>query len=133
MYGRSCLNLYLWWLHTFLWNEPMKDRILLLLPWKPKYFFMWCPKIWERIFEAFGRVLTINHQSSLFVVTWRFINFQCVQIMGSFDGWSQGEHLSPEYDGSFTKFTTTLMLRPGRYNSIESSLFFFFLILVLLS
>ncbi|KDP33164.1 hypothetical protein JCGZ_13429 [Jatropha curcas] len=38
-----------------------------------------------------------------------------VQVMGSFDGWSQGEHLSPEYDGSFTKFTATLMLRPGRY------------------
>lgn len=40
---------------------------------------------------------------------------ESVQVMGSFDGWSQGEHLSPEYDGSFTKFTTTLMLRPGRY------------------
>lgn len=36
--------------------------------------------------------------------------------MGSFDGWSQGEHLSPEYTGSFTKFSTTLMLRPGRYH-----------------
>ncbi|KAG8659772.1 protein PTST, chloroplastic isoform X2 [Manihot esculenta] len=40
---------------------------------------------------------------------------ESVQVMGSFDGWSLGEHLSPEYDGSFTKFTTTLMLRPGRY------------------
>jgi hypothetical protein len=36
--------------------------------------------------------------------------------MGSFDGWSQGEHLSPEYTGSYTRFSTTLMLRPGRYN-----------------
>ncbi|MCI30771.1 putative 5'-AMP-activated kinase-like protein, partial [Trifolium medium] len=35
--------------------------------------------------------------------------------MGSFDGWSQGEHLSPEYTGSYTRFSTTLMLRPGRY------------------
>lgn len=35
--------------------------------------------------------------------------------MGTFDGWSQGEHLSPEYTGSYTKFSTTLMLRPGRY------------------
>jgi len=34
--------------------------------------------------------------------------------MGSFDGWSQGEHLSPEYTGSYTRFSTTLMLRPGR-------------------
>ncbi|KAK9272014.1 hypothetical protein L1049_002383 [Liquidambar formosana] len=40
---------------------------------------------------------------------------ESVQVMGSFDGWSQGEHLSPEYTGSFTKFSTTLLLRPGRY------------------
>ncbi|GLT97298.1 hypothetical protein SLE2022_148710 [Rubroshorea leprosula] len=40
---------------------------------------------------------------------------ESVQVMGSFDGWSQGEHLSPEYTGSFTRFSTTLMLRPGRY------------------
>lgn len=40
---------------------------------------------------------------------------ESVQVMGSFDGWSQGEHLSPEYSGSFTQFSTTLMLRPGRY------------------
>ncbi|KAL6507476.1 hypothetical protein OROGR_023671 [Orobanche gracilis] len=38
-----------------------------------------------------------------------------VQVMGSFDGWSEGEHLSPEYTGSYTTFSTTLMLRPGRY------------------
>ncbi|PKI68393.1 hypothetical protein CRG98_011190 [Punica granatum] len=40
---------------------------------------------------------------------------ESVQVMGTFDGWSQGEHLSPEYTGSYTKFSTTLMLRPGRY------------------
>ncbi|CAM8897311.1 unnamed protein product [Rhodiola kirilowii] len=40
---------------------------------------------------------------------------ESVQVMGTFDGWSQGEHLSPEYTGSFTKFSTTLLLRPGRY------------------
>lgn len=40
---------------------------------------------------------------------------ESVQVMGTFDGWNQGEHLSPEYTGSFTKFSTTLMLRPGRY------------------
>ncbi|KAJ0074593.1 hypothetical protein Patl1_37546 [Pistacia atlantica] len=39
---------------------------------------------------------------------------ESVQVMGTFDGWSQGEHLSPDYDGSFTRFSTTLMLRPGR-------------------
>nr|GMN19334.1 hypothetical protein TIFTF001_048600 [Ficus carica]GMN19379.1 hypothetical protein TIFTF001_048605 [Ficus carica] len=38
-----------------------------------------------------------------------------VQVMGTFDGWSQGEYLSPEYTGSYTKFSTTLLLRPGRY------------------
>ncbi|KAK9682268.1 hypothetical protein RND81_10G067900 [Saponaria officinalis] len=40
---------------------------------------------------------------------------ESVQVMGSFDGWSQGEHLSPEYTGSYTKFSATLLLRPGRY------------------
>ncbi|KAI5684377.1 hypothetical protein M9H77_05605 [Catharanthus roseus] len=40
---------------------------------------------------------------------------ESVQVMGSFDGWIEGEHLSPEYTGSYTKFSTTLMLRPGRY------------------
>ncbi|XP_052196099.1 protein PTST, chloroplastic isoform X2 [Diospyros lotus] len=40
---------------------------------------------------------------------------ESVQVMGTFDGWSQGEHLSAEYTGSFTEFSTTLMLRPGRY------------------
>ncbi|KAL1205412.1 Protein PTST [Cardamine amara subsp. amara] len=40
---------------------------------------------------------------------------ESVQVMGSFDGWSQREDLSPEYTESFTKFSTTLILRPGRY------------------
>ncbi|KAL7231535.1 hypothetical protein ACSBR2_009727 [Camellia fascicularis] len=40
---------------------------------------------------------------------------ESVQVMGTFDGWSQGEDLSPEYDGYITKFSTTLLLRPGRY------------------
>lgn len=38
-----------------------------------------------------------------------------MQVMGSFDGWSHGEHMSPEYTGGFTKFYTVLKLRPGRY------------------
>ncbi|XP_055804898.1 protein PTST, chloroplastic isoform X2 [Solanum dulcamara] len=40
---------------------------------------------------------------------------ESVQVMGSFDGWSQGEHLSPEYTGSYINFSATLFLRPGRY------------------
>ncbi|XP_073151104.1 protein PTST, chloroplastic [Henckelia pumila] len=40
---------------------------------------------------------------------------ESVQVMGSFDGWSQGEHLSPEYTDSYTTFSTTLLLRRGRY------------------
>lgn len=40
---------------------------------------------------------------------------ESVQIMGSFDGWSQGEQLSPEFTSSYTTFSTTLLLRPGRY------------------
>ncbi|KAL2897443.1 Protein PTST chloroplastic [Bienertia sinuspersici] len=39
---------------------------------------------------------------------------ESVQVMGSFDGWSQGEHLSPEYMGSYTLFSASLLLRPGR-------------------
>ncbi|KAK4477642.1 hypothetical protein RD792_016883, partial [Penstemon davidsonii] len=42
-----------------------------------------------------------------------------VQVMGSFDGWSHGEHLSPEYTGSHTMFSTTLMLRPGSSGPIK--------------
>ncbi|TVU33505.1 hypothetical protein EJB05_25328 [Eragrostis curvula] len=38
-----------------------------------------------------------------------------VQIMGSFDGWSQGESMSMEYSGDYARFSTTLNLRPGRY------------------
>ncbi|XP_057849678.2 protein PTST, chloroplastic isoform X1 [Cryptomeria japonica] len=38
-----------------------------------------------------------------------------VKIMGSFDGWTYGEQMSPESSASFTKFSTTLKLRPGRY------------------
>ncbi|OAO91107.1 hypothetical protein AXX17_AT5G37400 [Arabidopsis thaliana] len=40
---------------------------------------------------------------------------ESVQVMGSFDGWNQREDLSPEYSALFTKFSTTLFLRPGRY------------------
>uniref|UniRef100_A0A7N0V5D3 AMP-activated protein kinase glycogen-binding domain-containing protein n=1 Tax=Kalanchoe fedtschenkoi TaxID=63787 RepID=A0A7N0V5D3_KALFE len=53
-------------------------------------------------------------QSTEVTLFWRGMA-ESVQVMGTFDGWSQGEHLSPEYMGSFTKFSTTLMLRPGRY------------------
>lgn len=38
-----------------------------------------------------------------------------VQIMGSFDGWSQGEAMSMEYSGDYARFSATLKLRPGRY------------------
>lgn len=38
-----------------------------------------------------------------------------VQIMGSFDGWSQGEAMSMEYSGDYGRFSATLKLRPGRY------------------
>ncbi|KAL6010124.1 hypothetical protein ACLOJK_000555 [Asimina triloba] len=38
-----------------------------------------------------------------------------VQVMGSFDGWSEGEYMSSEYSGGFAKFSTTLRLRPGKH------------------
>ncbi|RCV05579.1 hypothetical protein SETIT_1G094500v2 [Setaria italica] len=37
------------------------------------------------------------------------------EIMGSFDGWSQGETMSREYSGDYGRFSATLKLRPGRY------------------
>ncbi|KAJ0962644.1 hypothetical protein J5N97_027766 [Dioscorea zingiberensis] len=40
---------------------------------------------------------------------------ESVQVMGSFDGWSLGEEMSPEYSGDYARFSTTLKLRPGRY------------------
>lgn len=40
---------------------------------------------------------------------------ESVQVMGSFDGWSQGEEMSPEYSGDYARFTATFKLRPGRY------------------
>ncbi|PKU68845.1 hypothetical protein MA16_Dca010589 [Dendrobium catenatum] len=40
---------------------------------------------------------------------------ESVQVMGSFDGWSQGEEMSPEYSGNYSRFSATLKLRPGRY------------------
>lgn len=40
---------------------------------------------------------------------------ESVQVMGSFDGWSQGEEMSAEYSGDYARFSATLKLRPGRY------------------
>lgn len=40
---------------------------------------------------------------------------ESVQVMGSFDGWSKGEEMSPEYSGDYARFSATLKLRPGRY------------------
>ncbi|KAM0933114.1 putative AMP-activated kinase, glycogen-binding protein [Dioscorea sansibarensis] len=40
---------------------------------------------------------------------------ESVQVMGSFDGWSRGEEMSPEYSGDYARFSATLKLRPGRY------------------
>ncbi|KAK8914613.1 hypothetical protein KSP39_PZI024262 [Platanthera zijinensis] len=40
---------------------------------------------------------------------------ESVRVMGSFDGWSQGEEMSGEYSGDYAKFSATLKLRPGRY------------------
>ncbi|KAJ3683499.1 hypothetical protein LUZ60_013726 [Juncus effusus] len=40
---------------------------------------------------------------------------ESVQVMGSFDGWSNGEEMSTEYSGDYAKFSCILKLRPGRY------------------
>ena len=39
-----------------------------------------------------------------------------VRVMGTFDGWTRGEQLSPEeYTGTFTEFSGELKVRPGAY------------------
>ncbi|KAG6501209.1 hypothetical protein ZIOFF_041084 [Zingiber officinale] len=40
---------------------------------------------------------------------------ESVQVKGSFDGWTKGEEMSPEYSGNCARFSATLKLRPGRY------------------
>lgn len=40
---------------------------------------------------------------------------QDVKVMGSFDGWTYGEQMSPEATGTMTRFTTVLKVRPGRW------------------
>lgn len=40
---------------------------------------------------------------------------QDVRVMGTFDGWSRGVHLSPEVTGAATNFTADLLLMPGTY------------------
>jgi hypothetical protein len=37
-----------------------------------------------------------------------------VRVMGSFDGWTYGEQMSPESTSMYTRFTSTIKLRPGR-------------------
>jgi hypothetical protein len=38
------------------------------------------------------------------------------RVMGSFDGWTYGEQMSPESTGMYTRFTSTVKLRPGRWD-----------------
>lgn len=40
---------------------------------------------------------------------------QDVCVMGSFDNWTKGVHMSPEYSGSHNVFRGELLLMPGRY------------------
>jgi hypothetical protein len=39
-----------------------------------------------------------------------------VRVMGSFDGWTYGEQMSPESTSMYTRFTSTIKLRPGRWD-----------------
>ncbi|XP_078170341.1 PROTEIN TARGETING TO STARCH (PTST) [Carex rostrata] len=66
----------------------------------------------EKIKEQIEDVDSFKFQDV--TVTWVGMA-ESVQVMGSFDGWSLGEELSPEYSGAYAKFSTTLKLRPGRY------------------
>uniref|UniRef100_A0A0E0CF58 AMP-activated protein kinase glycogen-binding domain-containing protein n=1 Tax=Oryza meridionalis TaxID=40149 RepID=A0A0E0CF58_9ORYZ len=66
----------------------------------------------DKVMEQIKDVDSLKHQE--ISVYWVGIA-ENVQIMGSFDGWSQGEAMSMEYSGYQARFSATLNLRPGRY------------------
>ena len=66
----------------------------------------------DKVMEQIKDVDSLKHQE--ISVFWVGIA-ENVQIMGSFDGWSQGEAMSMEYSGYQARFSATLNLRPGRY------------------
>ncbi|WOL09238.1 protein transport protein Sec61 subunit alpha-like [Canna indica] len=68
--------------------------------------------IHEKVKEQIKDVSTLKFEE----VTLSWVGMaESVQIMGSFDGWSQGEYMSPEYSGDYARFSATLKLRPGSY------------------
>ena len=87
------------------------------------WLVIWGTKV---IFAAIYKLFSASHYIVMclllspwplsLVLTSMLIMFphQNVQIMGSFDGWSQGEAMSMEYSGDYGRFSATLKLRPGR-------------------
>lgn len=78
----------------------------------------WCPMtlgegLWIFLHHGMSDMHIMNN--FFYVIFLAVIWLQSVRVLGSFDDWNQGEHLSPEYTGSLTTFSTTLMLKPGRY------------------
>ncbi|CAL9195459.1 unnamed protein product [Musa hybrid cultivar] len=67
--------------------------------------------IHEKVKEQIKDVDTLKFEVTLFWVGMA----ESVQVMGSFDGWTQGEEMSLEYTGDYARFSATLKLRPGRY------------------
>ncbi|CAL9105019.1 unnamed protein product [Musa textilis] len=67
--------------------------------------------IHEKVKEQIKDVDALKFEVTLFWVGMA----ESVQVMGSFDGWTQGEEMSPEYTGDYARFSATLKLRPGRY------------------
>ncbi|KAJ0074610.1 hypothetical protein Patl1_37572 [Pistacia atlantica] len=74
--------------------------------------FLWCKAVHDKVKEQIKDVDTAQFKE---VPLFWCGMAESVQVMGTFDGPESREHLSPYYDGSFTRFSTTLMLRPGRY------------------
>eukprot|EP00898_Chlorokybus_atmophyticus_P009179 jgi/Chlat1/9262/Chrsp99S09295 len=68
----------------------------------------------QSLIEAQLRIVD-KHEVRQVEVFWQGMA-QDVKVMGSFDGWSKGEQLSPEVMGTYAEFRTTLRLRPGRYH-----------------
>ncbi|XP_057481106.1 protein PTST, chloroplastic-like [Actinidia eriantha] len=112
--------------------KPLRrDELLLWLHWQKKFLNMKFQRVQERLMGntfslTFSRLNAVSEKlmeqikdvdaaKSKEVPLFWFGMAESVQVMGTFDGWIQGEHLSPEYTGSYTKFSMTLLLRPGRY------------------
>jgi len=61
---------------------------------------------WKRLCARVGQGMATSYPCWVCLV----VHVQDVKVMGSFDGWTYGEQMSPEATGTMTRFTTVLKL-----------------------